>query len=82
VPGPVSAFDPAAADPPPLPPPPKVLPGDFQGDCFDFAPAGTEARGAVLSLAVEEPRTRPGVEKASGSFFELEQMLPIFIFAV
>lgn len=63
---------------PPPPPPPKVLPGDCQCD-FDFAFAGTEARGAELSAL--DPRTRPGRAKgsASDSFLDLEQMLPIII---
>lgn len=41
---------------------------------------GSGARGAEESFAVlfgAEPRTRPGEEKASGWFLDLEQMLPI-----
>lgn len=61
---------------PGAPAPPRGLPV--------LAFAGSGARGPELDSRVSpggglaEPRTRPGVVKASGSFREREQMFPIF----
>jgi hypothetical protein len=52
---------------------PSVRPGVF----CQFALAGTEARGAVDCPDGGAPTTRPGPAKASGSFDEREQILPM-----
>lgn len=64
-----------SSPPPPLPPPPNVRPGLLLLATF----GGNDERGADVwfDCAGAEPRTRPGVEKCSGSLEEREQMLPM-----